>query len=327
MARIRNIKPQFWDSPSTAKADLAPRLAFIAMWNWADDSGRGTANLKELEAFCFPNDDVADLPRACSNTSAYCAANCAGKRGGCPARWRNFAEILGEVADAYGVVFYRVHDRPYFIIPSFQAHQSKDFKPRSKHPGPEDGEIIDVTSGNVINSAASADSSANCAPSRGTSRENPETAAEATPGVAEIGLLDRDTKRGRSSAKSGEDPTPDQNHPPQSLDELAAQHAQTTATPDTWSTPDDPRCKQHAGLPRDQVPACWQCKQAKAWFKTHQEEKPSIDRAAIEACSLCDENGIRTITTPDGPAATRCNHQPDTEEAPPWELPAEAKHA
>ncbi|EUA31270.1 bacteriophage gp78 domain protein [Mycobacterium xenopi 3993] len=43
MPRIRTIKPEFWDSPDTAAADLRTRLLYIAMWNWADDYGIGDA--------------------------------------------------------------------------------------------------------------------------------------------------------------------------------------------------------------------------------------------------------------------------------------------
>src|SRR5690625_833621 len=91
MPRMRTLKPEFWDSPSTAKADLAVRLTFLAMWNWADDSGHGTANVKELEAFAFPNDEVTELPRKSRGNSA-----------GSSGTFQNFSEILGEVADAYG---------------------------------------------------------------------------------------------------------------------------------------------------------------------------------------------------------------------------------
>lgn len=139
LARIRTLKPRFWDSPDTARADLAVRLTFMALWNWADDSGRGTANLKELEAFVFPNDTVSDLPRRS-------CANCAATRGKCAQVWRNFGDILAEVQECYEVVFYRVLCRNYFIIPSFRSHQSKDFKPSSNFPDPEEGEIWDLTS-------------------------------------------------------------------------------------------------------------------------------------------------------------------------------------
>lgn len=171
MPRIRSIKPEFWDSPSTARADLAVRLVYIALWNWADDSGRGTANLKELEAFCFPNDDVAELPRKSRGASAHSRGNSGDSAG----RWRNFAEICGEVAEAYGIKFYRVHERPYYVIPNFKEHQSKDFRPKSKYPTEEEGYFFDVTSGNVIgesggesaSSGASGDSRGNSAHSSG----------------------------------------------------------------------------------------------------------------------------------------------------------------
>ena len=149
MARIRTLKPEFWDSPSTAQADLAVRLTFMAMWNWADDSGHGTANLKELEAFCWPNDDVRDLPRGGSG----------GSRGKSAHGWRNFAEICGEVAEVYGVTFYRVSGRPYYEITNFKKHQSKDYRKESRYPLPDEGEIFDVTSGNAISGASASDAS------------------------------------------------------------------------------------------------------------------------------------------------------------------------
>lgn len=142
MARMRTLKPEFWDSPSTAQADLAVRLTFLAMWNWADDSGHGTGNLKELEAFAFPNDEVTELPRKSSGNSA-----------GSSGTWRDFSEICGEVAEAYGVVFYRVNGRPYYSIPSFRKHQSKDFREKSRYPKVDEGEIFDVTTGNTIEAA------------------------------------------------------------------------------------------------------------------------------------------------------------------------------
>ena len=146
MPRIRTIKPEFWDSPSTAVADLAVRLTYIAMWNWADDSGRGTANMKELEAFVFPNDDVSQLPRRSAGISGDGRGISAPSAG----NWRSFSEICGEVAEAYGVRFYRVNGRPYYLIPAFKVHQSKDFRAKSKYPTEEEGVFFDVTSGKAI---------------------------------------------------------------------------------------------------------------------------------------------------------------------------------
>ncbi|GAB5000855.1 hypothetical protein [Mycobacterium avium] len=96
MPRIRTIKPDFWDSPDTAAADLRTRLLYIAMWNWADDYGIGDATPVRLIGFAFPNDEipVSDYPR-----------------------------ILSEVSRAYGVVFFEHSGRRYFVIPEWEKHQ------------------------------------------------------------------------------------------------------------------------------------------------------------------------------------------------------------
>ena len=119
MARIRTIKPEFWDSPSTAKASAVARLAYIAMWNWADDHGRGTANLKELEGFIFPN---ADLPTLSGGTS------------------ENFRQVMAEVSECFGVVFYEVGGRPYYAIPGWHQHQRNERSAKSKYPGPDEAD-------------------------------------------------------------------------------------------------------------------------------------------------------------------------------------------
>ena len=135
MPRIRTIKPEFWDSPSTARASAVARLAFIGMWNWADDHGRGTANLKELEGFIFPNDDVSALSRGTSE---------------------NFRDVVAEVSDCFGVVLYKVDGRPYYAIPSWERHQRNEKRAKSKFPGPEQADPHDFndsggSSGNARN--------------------------------------------------------------------------------------------------------------------------------------------------------------------------------
>lgn len=114
MARIRTIKPEFWSSPDTASLDDPwSRLLFIAMWNWADDNGRGTANPKELAGFAFPNDDgisSADIRR-----------------------------MLGGIRRAFGVILYEVAGRPYYAIPSWELHQKIDRRSTGRYPTPEEG--------------------------------------------------------------------------------------------------------------------------------------------------------------------------------------------
>lgn len=116
MARIRTIKPEFWDSPDTAKAGPWSRLCFIALWNWADDYGRGTANIKELEGFVFPNDE--EFTDRSGNTV-------------------HFREVVAEVSECFGVVFYEVAGRPYYAIPSWDEHQRNERRAKqSKYPDP-----------------------------------------------------------------------------------------------------------------------------------------------------------------------------------------------
>ena len=119
MARIRTVKPEFWSSPDTAAVpDPWARLLYIAMWNWADDFGRGTANPKELAGFAFPNDEsitAADIRR-----------------------------MLGGIRRGFGVKFYKLGGRTYYAIPSWGLHQKVDHRATtSRHPSPDEGDDWD----------------------------------------------------------------------------------------------------------------------------------------------------------------------------------------
>lgn len=280
MPRIRNIKPEFWDSPSTARADLAVRLTFIALWNWADDSGHGTANVKELEAFCFPNDDVRELPRRVSGDSARTSG----------AVWPNFAEVLHEVAEAYGVIFYEVRGRHYYEIPSFKDHQAKHFRAQSKHPPASEGRKLDIRSGNVIEPRVE---DKGVPEIRAQVAEVRPRGAEVREQGAEKNLLDRDR-----------DVFGDEEPEPQSLDDLAARYATTEEEPQAFGTIDDPRCVKHKDL--DHAPKCWDCKKAGDTLKARKADAKQERLDAIAACEFCDENGMRDT----GQGLTRCTHQP-----------------
>ena len=109
MARIRAIKPEFWSSPDIAKLSFGARLTYIALWNWADDFGRGTFNPREFLGFAFPNDEsvtVSDL-----------------------------ISFVGELRRHVGVRFYVVGERKFYDIPSWNLHQKMDKRvKRSKYP-------------------------------------------------------------------------------------------------------------------------------------------------------------------------------------------------
>ncbi|MFD0887052.1 hypothetical protein ACFQ08_21100, partial [Streptosporangium algeriense] len=113
MPRIRTIKPEYWSSPGHRGLDPWSRLLYIAMWNWADDYGRGMANAKELGGFAFREDE--DITPS------------------------DVRRMLGEIQRAFGVVFYEVGGRPYYAIPSWEDHQKIDRRSQPKYPAPEDG--------------------------------------------------------------------------------------------------------------------------------------------------------------------------------------------
>ncbi|KTR79134.1 hypothetical protein NS234_01815 [Microbacterium oxydans] len=113
MARIRTIKPEFWDSPNTARASLRARLLFIAMWNYADDWGIGDGHPLRLLSFAFPNDGTSDVEP------------------------RNFRLLASEVAECFDVAWYEVEGRAFYAIPSWEEHQRTEKKARRKNPPPD----------------------------------------------------------------------------------------------------------------------------------------------------------------------------------------------
>lgn len=100
------------------------------------------------------------------------------------------------------------------------------------------------------------------------------------------------------------------------LDALATAHAQeqTSGKPATGAhgTVEDPRCDEHVGLPREQVPGCFKCKAAKNWLANHQSDaeaearaRRAEERRRAEDCPHC-EGGWVIGTNP----AVKCTHQP-----------------
>jgi hypothetical protein len=57
--RIRTIKPEFWQSESVGRLSRDARLLFIALWSFADDSGRGRGAFPAISGQLFPFDEGA----------------------------------------------------------------------------------------------------------------------------------------------------------------------------------------------------------------------------------------------------------------------------
>ena len=58
MARIRTIKPEFWEDEKLAKLPVHARLLFIGTWNYADDNGVLLANPVLMKSHIFPYEDI-----------------------------------------------------------------------------------------------------------------------------------------------------------------------------------------------------------------------------------------------------------------------------
>lgn len=56
MARIRTIKPEFWNSFQVTSCSTNARLLFIGLWNFCDDSGRHIADCRRIKVQIFPGD-------------------------------------------------------------------------------------------------------------------------------------------------------------------------------------------------------------------------------------------------------------------------------
>ena len=85
---------------------------------------------------------------------------------------------------------------------------------------------------------------------------------------------------------------------------------QVIGTPAEWSSPDDPRCRKHAYLPREEVPPCRNCMRARQWFDQRADAEKQAHLAAIHACSLCDELGYVAVKNAAGETASvaHCDH-------------------
>lgn len=57
MARIRTIKPEFWEDEKIGKLPILCRLFFIGCWNFADDFGVIKGNAALLKSQIFPYDE------------------------------------------------------------------------------------------------------------------------------------------------------------------------------------------------------------------------------------------------------------------------------
>lgn len=112
VARIRTIKPQFWESESLAELPRDARLMFIGMWNHADDEGRMRGRPALVRSNVFPYEEDITIPMV--------------------EHW------LSELARVGSIRSYTVHGKPYIDIPEWSKHQVINRPQPSALPSYED---------------------------------------------------------------------------------------------------------------------------------------------------------------------------------------------
>lgn len=110
MARIRTIKPDFWQHPKVTRVSRDARLFFLGLLNEADDEGRLRYSGKRLAGVIFPADDDV--------TGADIDA------------WTGELERVGLVRR------YSVEDAPLLLVCGFTEHQTINRPSISKLPSP-----------------------------------------------------------------------------------------------------------------------------------------------------------------------------------------------
>ena len=103
MARIRNIKPEFFLNEELADLAADTRLAFIGLWTLADWTGRLEDRPRRMLPVLFPYHPKTDLER-----------------------------ILSDLASRGFIRRYKVDGGSYIEIPKFQKHQCISKKEREK---------------------------------------------------------------------------------------------------------------------------------------------------------------------------------------------------
>lgn len=105
MARIRSIKPEFWQDSRMASQTALVRLVFLCLWSMADDEGRLEGDALAVWRFGSFREDS-----------------------------REVASALETLRGLARVVLYEVEGNPYIQIVKFTKHQRIDHASKSKYP-------------------------------------------------------------------------------------------------------------------------------------------------------------------------------------------------
>lgn len=109
MARIRTVKPEFFTSLTVAGLSVEARLTFIGLWTHVDDQGRCVDDPRLIKAAVWPLDDrvSADVERD-----------------------------LRELTESSLILRYKVGERSYLCVRTWDEHQRINRPTKSKLPPP-----------------------------------------------------------------------------------------------------------------------------------------------------------------------------------------------
>ena len=112
MARIRQIKPEFYLDDELAQCSRDARLLFPGLWMLADRAGRLENRPAKIKAQIFPYDCDIDAAR--------------------------ITELLGQLETRRFILVYEVEGRSYIQIRTFEKHQHCHRNEVPSHlPGPD----------------------------------------------------------------------------------------------------------------------------------------------------------------------------------------------
>ncbi len=122
MARIRSVKPDFWDDDKLSTISRAARLDFIGLWNHADDYGVVKASPLWLRNHLYPNEDEKRISV-------------------------KMVELeLAELESIRSIVPFEANGERFYFIRNFNEHQHINRRSEKRNPPPPD-EILNDSSG------------------------------------------------------------------------------------------------------------------------------------------------------------------------------------
>jgi len=126
MARIRTIKPEFWDDEKVTRVSLQARLTFVGMWNQSDDYAVVKGHPLWLKNKIFPYDDI---------------------------KLAQFGEWLAELERQRFIIPFDANGEKYYYIRNFNKHQNID-RPSKTTRNPAAPEDIETSTPNLFDESS-----------------------------------------------------------------------------------------------------------------------------------------------------------------------------